>query len=88
MITVTVDDLFCPVTGLRTHHCCIYSRQTVWQILQFAGRVVVRALCLSLFLQWRSSLAFKSFVNRKPGKTNHALMLELPDYHWPQNSKI
>ena len=57
--------------------------KTVWQFFNLQGVVLFALYVAGIVSAMAVAWVFKSFVNRKSGKTNHALMLELPDYHWP-----
>jgi ferrous iron transport protein B len=57
--------------------------KTVWQFFNLQGVVLFALYVAGIVSAMAVAWVFKSFVNRKSGKANHALMLELPDYHWP-----
>jgi ferrous iron transport protein B len=55
----------------------------VWQFFNLQGVVLFALYVAGIVSAMAVAWAFKGIANRKSGKTNHLLMLELPDYHWP-----
>jgi ferrous iron transport protein B len=57
--------------------------KTVWQLFNLQGVVLFALYVTGIVSAMAVAWVFKGIANRKSGKTNHPLMLELPDYHWP-----
>jgi ferrous iron transport protein B len=57
--------------------------KTVWQFFNLQGVVLFALYVAGIVSAMAVAWVFKGIANRKSGKTNHPLMLELPDYHWP-----
>jgi ferrous iron transport protein B len=57
--------------------------KTVLQFFNLQGVVLFALYVAGIVSAMAVAWVFKGIANRKSGKTNHPLMLELPDYHWP-----
>ncbi len=57
--------------------------KAVWQFFNLQGVVLFALYVAGIVSAMAVAWVFKGIANRKSGKTNHPLMLELPDYHWP-----
>jgi ferrous iron transport protein B len=57
--------------------------KTVWQFFNLQGVMLFALYVVGIVSAMAVAWVFKGIANRKSGKTNHPLMLELPDYHWP-----
>jgi ferrous iron transport protein B len=57
--------------------------KTVWQLFNLQGVVLFALYVVGIVSAMAVAWVFKGLANRKSGKTNQPLMLELPDYHWP-----
>ncbi len=57
--------------------------KTVWQFFNLQGVVLFALYVAGIVSAMAVAWVFKGIANRQSGKTNHPLMLELPDYHWP-----
>jgi ferrous iron transport protein B len=57
--------------------------KTVWQFFNLQGVVLFTLYVAGIVSAMAVAWVFKGIANQKSGNTNHPLMLELPDYHWP-----
>ncbi len=57
--------------------------KTVGQFFNLQGVVLFALYVAGIVSAMAVAWVFKGIANQKSGKTNHPLMLELPDYHWP-----